>query len=267
MKEFMYDVNAVLIAAILLVSVVAAIELGFRFGLRRREAADEPAKSHVNATQGSTLGLLALLFAFTFSLSLQRFDSRSDAVVDEANAIGTAYLRTQLLPGAARSEVQARLRSYLDLRIESSSLSMAQEKEWHALQAQVGAAQNAIWADAVRATEADPNAATSGLFVQAVNELIDSFGRRDAAVNRHVPEVVLLLLYGTFLVTSAIVGYASGLGGRRPSLVSYLMVAMMILLVYVILDLDRPRRGLIEVSQKSLVDLQASIRVPSPPGK
>jgi hypothetical protein len=106
----------------------------------------------------------------------------------------------------------------------------------------------------------EPNPVTTGLFVQSLNELIDSFGRRDAAVSRHVPEVVLLLLHGTFLIACVIIGYACGIGGQRPSLATYSMVALIVALVFVILDLDRPRRGLIEVSQKSLLDLQAAIR-------
>jgi hypothetical protein len=89
--------------------------------------------------------------------------------------------------------------------------------------------------------------------------MIDALEVRDAALNRHVPEVVLLLLYGTFLMTGSIVGYASGVYGHRASYITYVMVGLIVLLVFVIIDLDRPRRGLIEVSQKSLQDLQASI--------
>ena len=102
----------------------------------------------------------------------------------------------------------------------------------------------------------------TGLFIQALNEMIDSFGRRDAGLNRHVPEVVLFLLFGVFLIAAAIVGFASGTGGHRPPAVSLVMVGLIVVLVFVILDLDRPRRGLIEVSKKSLYDLQASINPP-----
>src|SRR4029078_6885659 len=98
MKELMYDINAGLIAAVLLAIALAAIEIGFRLGPPRQGAVvDGHSKAHINATQASTLGILALLLAFTFSLSLQRFDTRSDAMVDEAKAIGTAHLRAQML--------------------------------------------------------------------------------------------------------------------------------------------------------------------------
>ena len=255
----MYDVHVGLIAGILLISTALALEIGFRAGLGRKDSATEESKAHVNATQSSLLGILALLLAFTFSLSLQRFDTRSDAVVNEANAIGTAYLRAQLLPPPLRKDVQALLRDYLDLRVQGSSLSMVQD-EYASQMTRAAAAQTALWDHARRSAEMEPNPVTTGLFVQSLNELIDSFGRRDAAVSRHVPEVVLLLLYGTFLISCVIIGFACGMGGQRPSLATYSMVALIIALVFVILDLDRPRRGLIEVSQKSLLDLQAAIR-------
>jgi hypothetical protein len=82
------------------------IEMSYRMGLRTRVSADEASKAHINTIAASLLGILALLLGFTFSLSLQPFDSRSAAVVDEANAIGTAYLRAQLLPASVRSDVR-----------------------------------------------------------------------------------------------------------------------------------------------------------------
>jgi len=261
MKELMYDISAGVIAAVLLFIVLAAIEIGFRLGRRNQGApVDDDSKTHINATQASTLGILALLLAFTFSLSLQRFDTRSDAVVDEANAIGTAYLRAQMLPAPLRDETRALLRDYVDLRVKAGSVSIIDDDEWAALTAEAVALQNALWDKARRAAEANPNPVPSGMFVQATNDLIDSFGRRDAAIHRHVPEVVLFLLIGTFLITSAIVGFSGGVSGRRPPLVSFAMVLLIVVLVFVILDLDRPIRGVIVVSEKNLRDLQASMK-------
>lgn len=261
MKELMYDINTGLIAAVLLVVVLAAIEAGFRVGRRSKgPATDDDSKQHINATQSSTLGILALLLAFTFSLSLQRFDTRSEAMVDEANAIGTAYLRAQLLPPPLGDETRSLLREYVDVRVETGSLSIVDEERWSALMARAGSLQNALWDHARRAAEINPSPVPSGLFVQATNDLIDSFGRRDAALNRHVPEVVLFLLLGTFLITGAIVGFSGGIVGHRPPLVTFAMVVLIVVLVFVILDLDRPRRGLIVVSEKNLLDLQASMK-------
>ena len=263
MNEFLYDVNTGLIAGILLLSMVLsmvlAIELGHRLGLRSKGSTNEATRDHISGIQSSILGILALLLGFTFSLSLQRFDSRSEGVVEEANAIGTAYLRVQLLPATMRTDVRAVMRDYLDLRVQASVLTAVDWTERLELLEKAGRAQNAMWGYAVRALEVDPNAYTPTLFAESVNQLIDSSGKRDAALSQHVPEVVLLLLYGTFLMTGAIVGFSTGIAGHRPSMVSYVLVALIVVLVFIILDLDRPRRGLIEVSQKSLLDLQSSI--------
>jgi hypothetical protein len=246
-----------------LLSTVAALELGYRVGIRTKEETDEPSRAHIHLTETATLSLLALLLAFTFSLSLQRYDSRSDQVVDEANAIGTAYLRIDLLPPSLRDEVRGLMRDYVNQRVKSSTIATSHEDEWRASVAETGRLQTALWTFAGRAAELDPSPVRSGMFIQALNDMIDSFGRRDAGLKRHVPEVVLLLLYGVFLITAAIVGFASGSGGHRPPAVSLVMVGLIVVLIFVILDLDRPRRGLIEVSKQSLYELQASI---TPPG-
>ena len=260
MDEWLYDIHSALIAAVLFFSMLLAMEAGYRMGLRTQGRANEDAKAHINAIQASILGILALLLGFTFSLALQRFDSRSDAVVEEANAIGTAYLRTQLLPSPAREASKALLRNYVDLRVEASAISLVDRAPRQALLDRASQAQNALWASAVQAAELDANPVRTGLYIQSLNDVIDNFGRRDAMLNRHVPEVVLLLLYATFVMAGAIVGFASGVANHRPSLASYILVVLMVVLVFIILDLDRPRRGLVQVSQKSLLDLQAGMR-------
>lgn len=255
----MYDLNSGLIALILLISMAGAVEAGYRIGFRQREAASEASRDHVYAIQASILGILALLLGFTFSLALQRYDSRSEAVVNEANAIGTAYLRAQLLAGPLRNEAQAQLREYLDLRLQAGAIPTVEAGQRDALLAKTSQLQNSLWGLARQAAAQDPNMVTTGLFIPALNDMIDSYGRRDAALNRHVPELVLILLYATFLLAAGIVGFAAGMAGHRPSRVSYLMVLLMVILVFLILDLDRPRRGLILVTQKSLLDLQTAV--------
>ena len=258
MHEFTYEISSFWIAAFLFGSMTLAIEAGYRIGLRNR-AAEESSRAQVSTIQASMLGILALLLGFTFSLSLQRFDSRSMAVVDEANAIGTAYLRAELLPNSVRGEVKKLLRQYLDLREQAGVIALDRQEERRALTTQSGRIQNALWEYASHAAKEDANPVTTGLFIQALNELIDSFGRRDAALDRHVPELVLLLLYATFLMAGVILGYTSGIVGQRASVASYIMVALIVLLVFIIIDLDRPRRGLITVSHKSLTELRSAI--------
>ena len=204
------------------------------------------------------LGVLALLLGFTFSLSLQRYDSRSQAVVAEANAIGTAILRAELLPLAARSEARQGLLHYLELRIASGAISLDRPEERSSILEESNRVFGSIWRLAARAATEEPNPVSTGLFLQALNDVVDSYGVRDAALNRHVPEMVLLLLFGAFALAACLVGYGSGLGGQRASFPTHVLILLIVFLVFLIIDLDRPRRGVIAVSQQSLLDLRAT---------
>jgi hypothetical protein len=255
----MYDQNSLLISGVLFASMLIAIEVGYILGRRVETRANESSRTHVVAIQASLLGVLALLLGFTFSLSLQRFDSRSQAVVDEANAIGTTYLREQLLHTTINDEVRTLLRRYVDLRVQAGTVSLDNEAQRHAIIAKTNKVLDDLWGYARRVADEDGRAVSAGLFIQSVNDLIDSYGRRDAALSQHVPELVLFLLYGTFLMTGSVVGYASGVAGHRPPLVAYIMVMLIVVLTFIIVDLDRPRRGLIRVDQTSLIDLGTAI--------
>jgi hypothetical protein len=116
MREIMYSQSSILIVSVLFVFMLLAMEIGYR-SRRRKDAATPEAIMQANAVLAAMLGLLALLLAFTFSAALQRYEDRSQTVVAEANAIGTTYLRTRLLPREMHDEVQALLREYLDVRI------------------------------------------------------------------------------------------------------------------------------------------------------
>ena len=113
---------------------------------------------------------------------------------------------------------------------------------------------------AVQASDATDRPATVNLYLQSLNEMIDSNAKRDAALDRHVPELVLFLLYGTFVLTGSLLGYAAGVAGSRVSKGSYILVSLIVVLVFIIIDLDRPRRGLIEVDQSSLVTLGKALQ-------
>lgn len=263
MREVMYGQSSVLIASALFGCMLLAIEVGYRTGRYRQALATESTKSQINAILGSMLGVLALLLGFTFSLALQRYDERSQAVVEEANAIGTTYLRAQLLPLSLRDEVQSLLRSYLALRIQESSVSLAEVEKRLSFLQQANQIIEKLWTFTQRAVEEDARPVTSGLFIPALNDLIDAYGTREDALNRHVPELVFSLVFLTFLMTVALLGYASGIAGHRTTFATLILVAIIVLLVFLIVDLDRPRRGFIRVSQKSLVDLQQTIGSPS----
>ncbi len=255
----MYDVSSITIAMVLFVTMALVIEFGYRIGVRVQAQSTEPARNHTGAIQGSLLGILALLLGFTFSIALARHDTRSEAVVSEANAIGTTWLRAQMLPEPARTEIQAMLRAYVDLRVRGGHVSVVREEEHLELRDRTGVALDALWTRSRDVAMEFPNPVTSGLYIQALNDMIDSFASREAALNRHVPELVLLLLYSTFLMTGCVIGFTAGLAGHRTSFVTYAMVGLIVVLVFIIIDLDRPRRGLIRINHDSLEQLQKSM--------
>ncbi len=256
MNELMYSQSSLATVMGLLVCMLLSVELGYRIGRRQSIAASEAVRSQANTVLAAMLGLLALLLGFTYSLALQRYEERSQAVVTEANAIGTTYLRAQLLPAAMRSDIQAKLRQYVDIRVREGRLSLDDAVKDRTLVQQGGALAAQVWELAMQAVTKDDRPATTGLFIQALNDMIDSADRHRAALDRHVPESVLFLVFLTFVMTTAILGYASGVAAHRVTIPGIALVVLIALVVYLIIDLDRPRRGLIQVNQESLVNLQ-----------
>lgn len=260
MREVMYDQSSILIASVLFLCMLLSVEMGFRIRSRRRkQAVAAEAITQANALLVSMLGLLALLLAFTFSAALQRYDDRSQAVVAEANAIGTTYLRAQLLPAVMQDEVQGLVRQYLDIRIQEGRVDFSDAEKQELLLRQSMLVRGQIWNHAVRAAEQDRGAIATALFIQSLNELIDASEARKAANSRHVPEIVMFLMFATVVISTTTLGFASGIAGHRITLAAFVLMMLIALVIYLIIDLDRPRRGAIQVSQESMLSLQQTI--------
>lgn len=257
--EVLYNHEAGVISAGLAVGMLAALELGYRLGRPQALTTSEALRTHINSVQASLLGLLALIISFTFAVALQHYDARSEAVVNEANAIGTTWLRSAMLVEPERGEMRAQLRRYVDARLKEGQEALSQGAERSAALDAASDMQDALWRTVTRAVAKDNNPVTSGLFVAALNDSIDAFGSRNAHLARHVPEVVLWILFATFGVTAGVLGYSAGIAAHRPPLASMLLVALIVLVTYLIIDLDRPRRGLIQISQQPMRELRASM--------
>ncbi len=255
-QQLLYDFSSVGITFSLFVLIVVFNEIGFRAGRYIQNRTDTEIKALTGAIQASILGLLALLLGFTFSMSMQRYDNRSLALIDEANAIGTVVLRVQLLPERLRPEMDRLLRDYVDQRVAVAGVDLSRRAERQESNARIERMQADIWALAVQAAEDDPRPVTSGAFLTALNQMIDSQGKRNALLAMHVPEVVLLLLFVVFIASGGMLGYSSGLGGHRVIAPTLMVSFLIALIVFIIIDLDRPRRGLIQVDQDSLVSLR-----------
>jgi hypothetical protein len=156
----------------IIVLVLAAIEGGYRVGSYRHRQSDHEMEAPVGAMVGATLGLLAFMLAFTFGMAASRFDTRKQLVLDEANAIGTTYLRTAMLP-ERRDEIRALLRSYVDARLDVIQPGRVAEA---ILQSED--IQGQMWSAATAIGQQHPDSIIVGLFVQSLNEVIDLHAKR-----------------------------------------------------------------------------------------
>jgi hypothetical protein len=254
-QELLYSYSSVVIAATLFLIIILFNEFGFRIGRYVQRHTDDDVKALTGSIQASILGLLALLLGFTFSMSMQRFDNRSMALIDEANALGTAMLRVQLLPEQFQPDATALFQQYVGLRIEIGQLDMTKLAQRSQYNKQIVQLQHQLWDLAVAATNEDPRPVTTGAFVSALNNVIDAQGKRNALLQMHVPEVVLLLLFIVFISSGGIIGYSAGLSGKRNMAPIVLVSLLITLIVFIIIDLDRPKRGLIQVNQNVMTEL------------
>jgi hypothetical protein len=243
-----------LLAATLLLAL--AIEIGYRIGRWRHAQSPDEKEQPVGGMVASILGLLALVLAFTFSLAASRFDARRQTVLAEANAIGTTYLRSRLLPEPQRSEIARLLREYVDVRIrgiEGGNLdeAVARSEELHEL----------LWMQTIGVAEKDSASIMAGVFVQSLNEVIDLHAERvQVGIRSRIPLVIWGGLFGLAMLSMASVGYQSGLSGtsRSPAMPGLVLAIAIVLSITV--DLDRPREGLLQVSQQAMVDVQKSMQ-------
>jgi len=257
--EFLYDEPASVILLLLFVFLIVATELGFRLGRRQASSHSELVRGQVHNIQGALMGLLALLLGFTFAMAVSRFDNRRHMVVKEANAIGTAALRAQVLPAAEQAAMRDLFRRYVDVRVDAGHEDYMPTPERDSLDAKAHELQGRLWDQAASAAEADPHSVAAGLLLSAMNDAIDVKSERDASLANHVPESVLLLLFAFAALASGILGYSTGLTGARIIGMPAAFALLVTLVLMVILDLDRPRRGFILVGQESMIALQRSL--------
>jgi hypothetical protein len=227
-----------------------------------RDAVGETSgKEGLGVIEGAVFALLGLLIAFTFSGAASRFENRRHLIVEEANDIGTAYLRIDLLPTDAQPEVRELFRRYVDSRLETyrhagdvilvkQDLTVSQEL------------QNEIWQKSVAAAGRSPNTAASMLLLPALNSMIDITTVRIAATEDHPPNVIFIMLAVIALATSLMAGFEMAGAKRRSWLHIAGYALIMSIAVYVILDLEFPRMGLIRVDafDHYLVDVRASMK-------
>ncbi|KYF75113.1 hypothetical protein BE20_13200 [Sorangium cellulosum] len=238
-----------------IVVLLLAVEGGYRLGVYRLRRSDQEYGPHVLALATATMGLLALILAFTFGLAATRFEARKQAVVDEANAIETTYLRAGLLPGDRGHKVRDMLREYVELRLDAVRLgnveqALRRSEELH----------RELWKEAEAAARDQPSSTTVALFIESLNRAIELHATRvKVAVRGGIPGVLWAALFGIAVLNLAAVGYHAGLvRTRRSPTVATLVMGLSIVLMLTA-DLDHPQDGALRVSQQAMFDLRRTM--------
>ena len=245
---------------LLFAALLLAVELGRRLGLRW-SSRDGGAHGGTAALDSAVFALFGLLIAFTFSGAASRFDARRDLIVQEANAIGTAYLRVDLLPGADQPAMRDGFRRYVDSRL-AAYRQVSDPVAFKVALDRSAALQNDIWKRAIAATqEAGAAPAIGTQLLPAINDMIDITTTRAMATQMHPPGIVYVLLLGLAFASALLAGYGVGEAHARHWLHSGIFAAILTVTLYVIVDFEHPRMGSMRVDNfdSLLVDMRKSM--------
>ncbi len=238
----------VLIVLIMLVMAEAGFRLGRWWAGRSDAETDESASSVV----GATLAFLAFLIVFQTGIAADRFDTRRQLVVEEGKAVGTAYLRAGFLPESDQTEIRKLLEEYVDIRLAAAAGTstvesvVARSEEIHA----------ELWDITQPAALADPGSELIVGFVESINQVIEVHADRVAAVLNRFPPSIWLAIFFVAALSVSVVGFHTGLDGERNLVAVMALVLVTSAVIMLIVDLDRPQEGLLQVSQQTLIDLQ-----------
>lgn len=242
---------------VVLVGILLAAELGYRLGRYRRSRTEEEKEAPVGAMVGATVGLLAFMLAIAFNVAATRFDARRALVLQEANSVGTTYLRAAMLPERG-AEIRALLRDYVDVRLAAARGEVAFDEA----RTRSEDLQTRLWAHATSVATAHPNSVVAGLFVHTLNELIDIHSMRIAALRGRIPFPIWLTLATLSLAAFAMMGYSAGLAKTSRSPAALAMSICFAMVVVLVIDLDRPYEGLLRTSQQALIEARQSMTAP-----
>jgi hypothetical protein len=246
-------------ALLLAVVVLGATALGVFLGRRVRHLSDA-LKEPFGVLQAALLGVVGLILAFGLSLAVTRYENRRDAVVDEANAIGTTFLRAQTLPAPIRSQSIALLRTYGQSALKLTD-DVPGSSQQQATVDREDDVQRRLWALNGRALALRPIDSAPRLYEETLNEMIDAQATRVAGLNNRVPSAVLFLeVFGAALALGLLAAYLSivGRGFVAVSLAAVLVTG----LLFVTCDLDRPTRGPIQVPDTAVKAVNDEMQLP-----
>ena len=252
--RYLQDTSLPAVFLILLAGIVGATEAGNLIGRRQNRRA--PDDKDASGLAAASLGLLALLIGFTYSMALSRYELRRQVVLEEANAIGSTVNFALMLPKAGQAPILADLKKFTALRIK---LGTPYNRDLMASQvAQSNTLETDLWSRAVAVSAAAPQSLPAYRFIASLNEMNNIAEKRVTALRNHVPVVITFMLAGTAIIAMGFSGYAAGLAGGRRRYASLIMTVLIAGLIVLMLDLQRPDRGSIEIPTQPLQDTLAA---------
>ncbi len=262
MTQFLDSLPTPLAFVLIFVLMLVAFEIGFRIGAWREKKNPEEKDGPTGALVGSLLALMAFLLAITMGMAGDRFDTRRGLVQQEANAIGTAYLRAGYLTEPTSDQVRELLREYVPLRIGTTDIDTAE------IQARVQKGNQLLdqaWALTEDLIKANPSGDAYSLFAESMNEVIDIGSTRATAINNRVPDPIIFFLICGSIVAVGLTGYAAGLTLRRSLVAAVLLMILFSAVIYLVIDLNNPTAGIFKISQQPLISLEQQIGPPANP--
>ena len=254
-----YRLDPLLICLVLMGVLIAALEIGFwvKMGMVKG-GSDSIEKSDIALILGAVLTLLALLLGFTYAMSQVRFEARRQLVIEEANAIGTTYLRAKTLPEPRSAQIQELLRQYTALRVEIASITNDTPEKIREIDNRTKELHGLLWSHAAALARENPNAIIS-VFLQTLNEMIDLHSKRLAAFRNRVPFSIYLVIFVVSIIILWLVGYYFGMRRQKARFLVTTVVVLVASVMWLIMDLDQPTRGAIRASQQSLIELHQDL--------
>jgi len=252
---WLYELKPAVLYPVTILLIAGAAELGRQLGKRfPREEAGSP---HIGTLTGAAIGLVGLLLAFSFSIAVSRYEARRNWVLEEANAISSTANFALMLPQPAQKPILDLLRAYTEVRIgldipfDPAKLDKDVARSLDL--------QTRLWQQAVAVTALAPQSLPAYRFVASLNEVNNIHERRVTALRYNVPAPVMLVLVGVAMVAMGFTGYLAGVSGAKRRMANLIMSVTVAALILLIVDLDRPSRGIILVPTTPLIDALQSM--------
>lgn len=257
MNYLMYTLPLWAIFCVIVAVSLLAVELGFRLARRLNRGEKNDAKEDVGGIVGALLGLLAFILAFSFSITTNRFDTRKQLVLDEANAISTTYLRAGMLPQPQGAAIRNLLEEYVDIRVsvaaEPSKIveKIAQSENIHGL----------LWSQAESMVNEEMDSEIRSLFISSLNEVIVLHAsRKTVALIYRIPAFIWLSLHLLMAASMFGTGYLMGASSVRRPFAIPILVSAFALVIIMIAAMDRPEEKMFQVSQQPLIEVLEMMR-------